>query len=84
MKRGANEVFTTREACQFLKISRPTFLKLIYTNQIRAKKLGRGWKLLKSELETYMSRGGGVAQKSAVMNDNNTTSMGDWHGVKSP
>jgi excisionase family DNA binding protein len=56
MKKAANRVVTTREACQFLKISRPTFLKLIYTHQIRARKVGKGWKLLSSELEAYMRR----------------------------
>jgi excisionase family DNA binding protein len=54
MIRGKHEVLTTREACRYLRISRPTFLKLIYTNQIRARKVGRGWKVLKSELETYL------------------------------
>jgi excisionase family DNA binding protein len=51
-----NEVLTTNEACQFLKISRPTFLKLVRTNQIRAKKVGKGWKLLRSELQEYLLR----------------------------
>ncbi|NIQ37023.1 MAG: helix-turn-helix domain-containing protein [Proteobacteria bacterium] len=54
MIRGKHEVLTTSEACRYLRISRPTFLKLIYTNQIRARKVGRGWKVLKSELETYL------------------------------
>jgi len=62
MDKGANEVLTTKEACKFLKISRPTFLKLIHTHQIRAKKVGKGWKLLSSELEAYLTRGAGFAQ----------------------
>ncbi len=49
-----NEVLTTKEACRYLRISRPTFLKLVYTNQIKARKVGRGWKVLKSELEAYL------------------------------
>jgi excisionase family DNA binding protein len=56
MTKRANQVLTTREACHYLKISRPTYLKLVYANQIRAKKLGRGWKILRSELQTYMTR----------------------------
>ncbi|NIO37418.1 helix-turn-helix domain-containing protein, partial [Candidatus Bathyarchaeota archaeon] len=43
-----------KEACRYLRISRPTFLKLVYTNQIKARKVGRGWKVLKSELEAYL------------------------------
>jgi excisionase family DNA binding protein len=54
MTKRANQVLTTREACQYLRISRPTYLKLIYTNQIKAKKVGKGWKALRSELETYV------------------------------
>jgi excisionase family DNA binding protein len=54
MARGKDEVMTTKEACKYLRISRPTFLKLIYTNQITARKVGRGWKVLKSELENYL------------------------------
>jgi excisionase family DNA binding protein len=48
------QVLTTQEACQYLRISRPTFLRLVYTNQIRAKKVGKGWRVLRSEIETYM------------------------------
>jgi excisionase family DNA binding protein len=53
-----DEVLTTEEACGYLKVSRPTFLKLIRTNQIKARKVGRGWKLLKSELQSYLMSGG--------------------------
>jgi len=48
------EVLTTKEACKYLRISRPTFLNLVHTNQIRAKKVGKGWKVLKSELIAYL------------------------------
>lgn len=56
MVRGKNEVLTTEEACRYLRISRPTFLKLVHTNQIRARKIGRGWKVLMSEIQNYMTR----------------------------
>ena len=52
-----NEVLTTQEACRYLRISRPTYLKLVQTNQIRARKVGRGWKVLKSELQSYLRIG---------------------------
>jgi excisionase family DNA binding protein len=48
------EVLTTKEACDYLRISRPTFLNLVHTNQIRAKKVGKGWKVLKSELIAFL------------------------------
>jgi excisionase family DNA binding protein len=41
MVRGKNEVLTTIEACEYLRISRPTFLKLVYSNQIKARKIGK-------------------------------------------
>ena len=47
-------VLTTREACQYLRISRPTYLKYIYEGKIRAKKVGKGWKVLKSELDRFL------------------------------
>ena len=55
MTKDKEEVLTTKEACTYLRISRPTYLKLIYGNQIRAKKLGRGWKVLRSELQAYLN-----------------------------
>jgi len=54
---AANQVFNTSEACEYLRISRPTFLKLIATGKIRAKKLGKGWKVLDTELERLLLAG---------------------------
>jgi excisionase family DNA binding protein len=54
MMQGRNEVLTTEEACKYLRISRPTFLKLVHSDQIRARKVGKGWKVLKSELQAYL------------------------------
>jgi excisionase family DNA binding protein len=56
MAKGISEVLTTKEACEYLRISRPTYLKLIYTNQIKAKKVGKGWKALRSELRAYLEQ----------------------------
>lgn len=47
-------VFNTREACRYLRISRPTFLKLIAAGRIRAQKIGKGWKVLDTELERFL------------------------------
>jgi excisionase family DNA binding protein len=56
MLKGKDEVLTTKEACKYLRISRPTFLKLVHTNQIKARKVGRGWKVLMSEIQAYMRK----------------------------
>ena len=50
----SHTVLTTCEACQYLRISRPTYLKYIYEGKIRAKKVGKGWKVLKSELDRFL------------------------------
>ncbi len=55
-----DEVFTTEEAIQYLKISKPTFLKYIHLGRIKAIKAGRGWRILHSELIRFL--GGQVGQ----------------------
>ena len=50
-------VLNTTEACKYLRISRPTFLKLIEEGKIRAQKIGRGWKVLRSELDRFLTSG---------------------------
>ena len=49
-----NDVMTTREACQYLRISRPTFVKYLYIGRIKGAKAGKGWKVLKSELDRFL------------------------------
>jgi excisionase family DNA binding protein len=52
--RIVQRVFNTGEACRYLQISRPTFLKLIANGRIHALKIGKGWKVLESELERFL------------------------------
>jgi len=47
-------VLTTREACDYLRISRPTYLKLIQLGSIKATKAGKGWRVLKTELDRLL------------------------------
>jgi len=47
-------VLTTREACDYLRISRPTYLKYLCTGRIKGTKAGKGWKVLKSELVQFL------------------------------
>ncbi len=47
-------VLTTDEAIEYLKISRPTFLKYIRIGKIRAIKAGKGWRILQSELYRFL------------------------------
>ena len=47
-------VLTTYQATQYLRISRPTYLKYIRLRRIRAIKAGRGWRVLQSELYRFL------------------------------
>ena len=54
LKEGENVVMTTLEACHYLRISRPTYLKYLYVGKIRGAKAGKGWKVLRSELNRFL------------------------------
>ncbi len=45
---------TSDEAIEFLRISKPTFLKYIREGRIRAVKAGKGWRILQSELNRFL------------------------------
>ncbi len=47
-------VLTTREACDYLRISRPTYIKYIQLGRIRGIKAGKGWRVLKEELDRFL------------------------------
>ena len=49
-----DSVMTTQEACHYLRISRPTYLKYLYIGKIRGVKIGKGWKVLRSELDRFL------------------------------
>ena len=51
---GQDSVFTTQEACDYLRISRPTYLKYLRAGEIKGTKAGKGWKVLKSELDQFL------------------------------
>jgi excisionase family DNA binding protein len=51
---GQDIVYSTKEACEYLTISRPTYLKYIAEGRIKAIKIGRGWRTLKTELDRFL------------------------------
>ncbi len=51
-----DEVLTTGEATKYLRISKPTFFKWVHLGKINAIKIGNGWRVLKSDLESLFSR----------------------------
>lgn len=54
LKDNGDAVLTTQEACGYLRISRPTYLKYLYVGRIKGTKAGKGWKVLKSELDRFL------------------------------
>jgi excisionase family DNA binding protein len=50
-------VFTTKEATEYLKVSKPTLLKYIRLGRIRATKAGNGWRIHQSELYRFLRLG---------------------------
>ena len=48
-------VLTTNEAIQYLKISKPTFLKYIHLGRIKAVKAGNGWRVHQSEVYRFLN-----------------------------
>ena len=50
-------VLTTQEAIQYLKISKPTYLRYIRIGRIRAVKAGNGWRVHQSELYRFLKIG---------------------------
>ena len=50
----SDSVLTTDQAIEYLKISKPTFLKYIRLGRIRAIKAGKGWRVLQSELYRFL------------------------------
>ena len=54
LNQGKDAVLITKEACNYLRISRPTYVKCLYTGRIKGTKAGKGWKVLKSELDRFL------------------------------
>jgi len=52
-----DNVLTTDEAAQYLKISKATLLNHIRQRKIRTIKVGRSWRILQSELYRFLKKG---------------------------
>lgn len=50
-------VLTTKEVIEYLKISKPTFLKYIRLGKIKGVKAGNGWRVHHSELYRFLKVG---------------------------
>ena len=50
-----DNVLTTDEAAKYLKVSKSTLLNHINQRKIKAKKVGRSWRVLQSELYRFLN-----------------------------
>lgn len=51
---GEDTVLITREACDYLRISRPTYVKYLHMGRIKGTRAGKGWRVLKTELDRFL------------------------------
>jgi excisionase family DNA binding protein len=49
-----HEVLTTKEATEYLRITRQTLIKLTHEGKIRTNKAGRHYRFLKAELDRFL------------------------------
>jgi excisionase family DNA binding protein len=63
MKESRDQVLTTEEATQYLKISKPTYFKCIQVGKINAIKVGSGWRVLQSELNKFLKSGRTISKR---------------------
>ncbi len=50
-----DSVLTTDDVINILRISKPTILKYIHNGRLRAIKVGKGWRILRSELFRFLN-----------------------------
>ncbi len=49
-----DKVLTTKQAAQYLQTSLTTMFKMIREGELKAKKVGRGYRFLRSELDKFL------------------------------
>lgn len=54
MEQIQSRVLTMKEAVEYLKTTRQTLLKMIYTGKLKANKIGREYRFLQDELDKYL------------------------------
>ena len=51
-----DEILTSEEASELLKVSNKTVLRLARDGELPAQKIGRAWRFCRSELVSYVSK----------------------------
>ncbi|MEW6379194.1 MAG: helix-turn-helix domain-containing protein [bacterium] len=58
-----DKVLTTKQAAQYLQTSLTTIFKMIREGELKARKVGRGYRFLRSELEKFLRGDGEVPHR---------------------
>ncbi len=66
---GGDAVMTLEEGAAFLKVSETTVYQLARSGELPARKVGREWRFVKSQLVAYLNRGGESVENECVMMD---------------
>lgn len=51
-----NDILTVEEAAEFLKTSTKTIYKLINDKKLKATRVGRSWRITKTDIFDYLSK----------------------------
>ena len=68
---GGDAVMTLEEAAGFLKVSETTVYQLLRDGQLKARKVGREWRFLKSSLVAYLKEGADFSEGKVMLDDIN-------------
>jgi excisionase family DNA binding protein len=68
---GGDAVLSLEEAAAFLRVSETTVYQLLREGQLRARKVGREWRFLKSNLVAYLKEGGETTEARVMPDDIN-------------
>ncbi len=68
---GGDAVMTLEDAARFLKVSETTVYQLLREGQLKARKVGREWRFLKSELVAYLKEGADMNDAKVMLDDVN-------------
>jgi excisionase family DNA binding protein len=67
---NGDAVMTLEEAAGFLKVSETTVYQLVRSGELKARKVGREWRILKSQLVEFLKQDGeGITQEATIMPD---------------
>ena len=61
-----NDVMTTEEVSQYLRIDEQTVRDLLRARKLPGRKVGRSWRVLRSELEAWLRQSEPVGDEDAA------------------